>query len=154
MKKNRNIIFGIIVLAALTIILLPFFQHNKEITPDTTIAAAPPFPDQPIASLPAPEVSSKIQLNQEDIIHQPIDSAWVVQIGSYKSKENALRIVNQLRASGYHAFLQESSTSLEEITRVYVGPEPQQTHAKELADRLQQEMNIKGIVITYKPLTL
>jgi cell division septation protein DedD len=154
MKKTRNIILGLIIVAALAIILLPFFQHNQEIAPDTRIAAAPPFPGQSPAVAIAPELATtKIQLKQDDII-QPSTSAWVVQIGSYKSKENALRIVNQLRANGYHAFIQEISTSFEKATRVYVGPEPKQAHAETLAHRLQAEMNLKGVVVSYQPLTL
>lgn len=150
-------ILGLILIAALIVIFMPFFQRNHEIPSESTIAAAPPFPDQPVqtsaAELTSANDNTKIQLKQDDII-QPTTVAWVVQIGSYKSKENALRIVNQLRANGYHAFIQEISTSLEKITRVYVGPEPKQTHAQTLADRLQSEMNLKGMVITYKPLTL
>lgn len=156
MKKSiRNKILSALVCVALIIIILPFFQRNQEISPDTSIAAAPPFPGQPLitVSTTEPGSTSKIQLKQDDII-QPSASAWVVQIGSYKNKENALRIVNQLRANGYHAFIQEISGTLEETTRVYVGPEPKQTHAQTLADRLKTEMNLTGIVISYKPLII
>ena len=81
-------------------------------------------------------------------------TVWVVQIGSFKNKKNALRIVNQLRASGYHAFIQEITTAMEDTTRVYVGPERKQTTARALADRIQGEMHLKGLVISDKPLTL
>lgn len=81
-------------------------------------------------------------------------AVWVVQIGSFKDKSNALRIVNQLRANGYRAFIQEITNALNDTTRVFVGPEHKQATAHALADRLQSEMHLKGIVISYKPLTL
>lgn len=81
-------------------------------------------------------------------------TVWVVQIGSFKDKSNALRIVNQLRAKGYRAFIQEISSAFNNTTRVYVGPEHKQAIAHELADRLQSEMHVKGIVVSYKPLSL
>ncbi|VVC75860.1 Cell division protein DedD [Aquicella siphonis] len=81
-------------------------------------------------------------------------AVWVIQIGSFKNKANALRVVNQLRANGYRAFIQQISTAMGESTRVFVGPENKRTTARDLADRLQSEMHIQGIVISYKPLTL
>src|SRR5579872_7488431 len=39
--------------------------------------------------------------------------AWVIQMGSFKNKANALRLVNQLRANGYRAFIQQVSTRSE-----------------------------------------
>jgi DedD protein len=82
------------------------------------------------------------------------DPAWVVQLGSFQNKENALRLVNQLRAKGYHAFTQQTSTRFGNATRVYVGPEKQQTSARTLATRLEDDMNLRGIVLNYKPLAL
>lgn len=90
----------------------------------------------------------------EDGLAKLKSAAWVIQIGSYKNKTNALRMVNQLRANGYNAFIQQISSSLGEHTRVFVGPEIKLNSARALVDRLQSEMHIQGIVISYKPLTL
>src|SRR5262249_49589734 len=81
-------------------------------------------------------------------------AAWVIQLGSFKNKANALRLVNQLRANGYHAFIQKISTTFGEHTRVFVGPENKRMTANALANRLESEMHVKGIVISYQPLTL
>lgn len=75
---------------------------------------------------------------------------WVIQVGSYKNKSNALRVVNRLRANGYRAFIQ---TAVDD-TRVFVGPENKRAMAHSVATRLQNEMNIRGIVISYQPLAL
>lgn len=81
-------------------------------------------------------------------------SVWVVQIGSFKDKANALRVVNQLRARGYKAFIQQINTAMNDTTRVFIGPLHKRSNAYALVERLQNEMHIKGIVISYKPLTL
>jgi cell division septation protein DedD len=80
---------------------------------------------------------------------------WVVQLGSFKNKKNALRLVNQLRANGYHAFIQKmSNDTLGEHTRVFVGPANKKTDANILAMRLENDIHIRGIIISYKPLSL
>lgn len=94
-------------------------------------------------------------------VHLPIDnnglanlnnSAWVIQVGSFKNKANALRVVNRLRANGYRAFIQQISTDAGKNTRVFVGPENKQKIASALADELKKEMHVEGIVISYQPL--
>lgn len=82
------------------------------------------------------------------------NAVWVIQIGSFKNKTNALRVVNQLRANGYRAFIQQISTTFGENTRVFVGPEYKRNAATQLATRLENHMHIRGIVISYKPLAL
>lgn len=82
------------------------------------------------------------------------NAAWVIQLGSFNKKENALRLVNQLRANGYRAFIQEVSTRLGSTTRVFVGPEVQHDQARALAIQLESDLHLHGMVISYKPLTL
>lgn len=82
------------------------------------------------------------------------EAAWVVQIGSFKDKANALRLVNQLRASGYRAFLQDMSTATGESTRVFVGPENKRNSARIMAIQLEKDLNLHGVVLNYKPLDL
>lgn len=92
-------------------------------------------------------------------LNQPIDddglfklknSVWVIQLGSFKNKANAIRLVNKLRGSGYTAFIQQVASS----TRVFVGPESKQHSARMLASQINSEMHLQGIVISYKPLAI
>ncbi len=80
--------------------------------------------------------------------------AWVVQLGSFNNKANALKLVNQLRSNGYRAFIQKVSTTLGENTRVFVGPERKHESARVLATQLESDLHLRGIIISYKPLTL
>ncbi len=78
------------------------------------------------------------------------NSAWVIQLGSYKNKSYAMQLVNKLRAKGYSAFIQQASVG----TSVYVGPETKEDVARSIAARLELEMKLQGFVISYKPLTI
>ena len=112
-----------------------------------------------------PIIYSKI--NDRKLINsyqqQPLDengllqlkkAAWVIQLGSFKDKANALKLANQLRSKGYRAFIQNYSASTGQHTRVFVGPESQQKSARLVAAELKKGMRLHGIVISYKPFTL
>lgn len=82
------------------------------------------------------------------------NAAWVIQLGSFKDKANALKLVNKLRSKGYRAFIQKYSAATGEHTRVFVGPEHHQKSARIVAAELQKGLKLRGIVISYKPFTL
>jgi DedD protein len=79
---------------------------------------------------------------------------WAVQLGSFKNKSNAIRLVNLLRSRGYHSFMEEASSSKNGLTKVLVGPEIKKDGAHTLASKLENEVHIRGMVINYKPLAL
>lgn len=106
-----------------------------------------------IAKARLPNVVNEKALDRNGLIKLK-NAVWVIQMGSFKNKGNALRLVNQLRANGYRAFIQEVQTSSAEHTRVFVGPLNKQALARSLADRIDAEMHMRGIVISYQPLVL
>lgn len=87
-------------------------------------------------------------------ILQHNDSAWVVQMGSFKNKLNAERLTNSLRAKGYKAFTREVKNDYGTRVRVYVGPEFKMATAKTLVDKIQNDLNLQGIVVYFKPLEI
>lgn len=98
--------------------------------------------------------AAEIVTHSKEALNKLNNPAWVVQIGSFKNKNNAFRLLNELRAKGYSAFTQQVKTAFGENTRVFVGPELKQVHAQSLAGRLENEMHIHGVVMSYKPLRL
>lgn len=81
-------------------------------------------------------------------------TAWVIQVGSFKQKTEAMRLVNQLRGNGYRAFIQQLPSENGNSTQVFVGPENRQHLARALAAQLQSDMQVKGIVVSYQPFAL
>ncbi len=131
---------------------------------DTEAPAAPALTIEKIAQQESEKPAIKTQAIKVATSAKPIyhasnlidlkESTWVVQIGSFKNKENALRLVNQLRAGGYRAFHQDLTTAAGHSTRVFVGPENKRNSARVMAIQLEKDLNLHGIVLNYKPLDL
>ena len=106
-----------------------------------------------VAAVKKPHVSAPVSAKtMADNLNNLKKTAWVVQLGSFKSKDNAIRLTNVLRAKGYKAFIHD--TKRNGLTCVYVGPEFKQMLASTLVSRIQQDVKMHGIIVTYKPLEL
>jgi DedD protein len=106
-------------------------------------SAVKPEP-QPVAAeakKPAAKpAASKPQAKQETAV-------WVVQVGSFSSSENALKLRDKLRAKGFTAFVEKLKTEGKLVYRVRIGPELKREDAEATLDKLQRAMKMKGIVM-------
>lgn len=122
---------------------------------DTTSQPAPQPPitkKQPLKSTKIKTPHPKIARNNMTDLNK---SAWVVQMGSFRSKENARKLTNRLRSAGFNAFTKEVRSAHGSIsTRVYIGPEFKKTTATKIALKVKHDMNLQSIVLPYKPLAL
>lgn len=73
--------------------------------------------------------------------------AWVVQLGSFSSEQNAWALRDKLRNKGYHAFVERISEGRKMVIRVRIGPEARRATAQAVQQKLEKEMKIKGIVM-------
>jgi DedD protein len=76
-------------------------------------------------------------------------TAWVVQLGSFSSEENAKGLNEKLRLAGYPAFVEPLKRQSGIAYRVRVGPEILRSDAEALQQKLKKSMQIDGIVIRY-----
>lgn len=90
----------------------------------------------------------------EAMLSQVKNTAWVIQMGSFKNKNNALHLANDLRANGYSAFIQQVATTFGESTRVFVGPESRLKAVHSLVGKIENDVHLRGIIISYQPLKL
>jgi DedD protein len=65
--------------------------------------------------------------------------AWVIQLGSFVSRDNAERLAASLRGKSYAAFVSEFRGSGRVLYRVRVGPEHDRARADAIAARLAHE---------------
>jgi DedD protein len=63
--------------------------------------------------------------------------AWAVQLGSFASRDNAQRLVRELRGKGYAAFVLGGGGKSGTLYRVRVGPEADREAATTLAAKLR-----------------
>jgi DedD protein len=109
--------------------------------------AIPTTPAEPVTAPPAP-APAPTATQPETTPAKPL-SGWVVQLASLASKDNALALQERLRGMGYTAFVEEVKTAQGVLFRVRVGPELERANAEKLRDRLDQQVQIKGIVTSY-----
>ncbi|MFV0544445.1 MAG: SPOR domain-containing protein [Marinicella pacifica] len=76
---------------------------------------------------------------------------WVVQLGSFAAKNNALDLRQKLRLAGFTAFVDETSNSQGEARyRLRVGPVNSRDQAEELKQQISDKLPLKGLVKTHE----
>jgi DedD protein len=76
-------------------------------------------------------------------------SAWVVQLGSFASEDNAKSLSDKLRKAGYPAFVEPLTQDNKTVYRVRVGPELLKAEAEKLRTQIAQKLALEGIVVRY-----
>lgn len=115
------------------------------------IATASPA-GAPVSPVTAPENAHAKDVPATAQQEQPQKAgvtAWVVQLGSFASAENAETLNKKLRQSGYAAFVEPLQQGGAKVYRVRVGPELRRSGAQSVRDRLQANMGLDGIVVPY-----
>lgn len=70
---------------------------------------------------------------------------WVVQIATFKSRDNATRLVEKLKNSKYDAY----STTTSTLHKVYVGPEFKRDTSEKIRNDIKKKFNLAGIVVKF-----
>lgn len=76
-------------------------------------------------------------------------TGWVVQVGSFASRDNAERLARELRGKGFATFVNESSGKGKRYWRVRVGPERSREAADALRKKLRAAGHSGGAVMSY-----
>lgn len=93
----------------------------------------------PAAALPAPIASPEpAPVAAPMAAPKPERGSFAVQLGSFGSKDNADRLVRDMNAKGFHAFLAPITSGGRELYRVRVGPTRDRAAAEALAAQLRR----------------
>ena len=76
-------------------------------------------------------------------------SSWMIQVASFASRDNALRVVEQLRSSGFDTHMETAQVKNRKVFRVRVGPEIDRNNADKLAKQISKKFFVKARVIKY-----
>ncbi len=94
--------------------------------------------------------TKKDKRKKEDEVKDDVGlSAWIIQLGSFTSEENAQSLNEKLRKSGYPAFVEPLKTNGQISYRVRVGPEIKRSEAESLLKMLKDTMDMEGIIVSY-----
>lgn len=119
--------------------------------------------NEPVASLP--EVKKPVVAAREDVaqIKQQSEQKtkpqgtdrmaenYTIQLAAFSSKENAEKLHKQLIAKNYKAYIQKGTSGGKTLYRVFVGPQLRKNRAALIADALNKEFKLKGMVVRYAP---
>ena len=101
-------------------------------------------------SISATEDSSKISEPNKTVKDKQVGlTAWVVQLGSFSSKDNADKLNLTLRKLGLPAFVEPLEQNNEVAYRVRVGPELLRADADALLKKIKENTKLDGIVLNY-----
>lgn len=111
------------------------------------------------SSISTPKIESvTIEKSDEDIVTKSKSvtadktvglSAWIVQLGSFSSQENAEQLNKDLRKAGFAAFVEPLKKQGKVVYRVRVGPELLKPDAEKILKNIKSKMKLDGIVLSY-----
>ena len=74
--------------------------------------------------------------------------AWAVQLGAFKTQEDANKLRGRLQGAGFVAFVDKIDASGQTMWRVRAGPETERTAALGLRDRIKDKLKMDGMIVT------
>jgi DedD protein len=114
-------------------------QVTPQADPPGVPAAKPPASNvAPQASVPAPSAAVPAPVTNPASSPASARGSFVVQLGSFGSKENADRLVRDMIAKGFSAFVAPITSGGRELYRVRVGPTRDRPAAEALAAQLRR----------------
>ena len=76
-----------------------------------------------------------------------LDTGWIVQIGSFSSKTNSMKLRDKIRDKGFVTFVDEISNSKKQILyRVRIGPYATREEAQLEKSNIKKKMNLNGLL--------
>ncbi|MGM0563425.1 MAG: SPOR domain-containing protein [Pseudomonadota bacterium] len=123
-------------------------EKPLEVRPDTPAPARPAPEAPPVEPAPAPQEQST---SDPDPVpgKTDVDKGWIVQIGSFSSRDNAEGLSDQLGEAGYHSFVEASGIGSSRVYRVRIGPSETRDQAESVRKRLQSDEKRDGLVMEY-----
>jgi DedD protein len=101
-------------------------------------ATTMPAPAAPPAAVASPEPARVEPAATPAPVQKPVRGAFVVQLGSFGSRDNADRLVRDMTAKGFSAFVAPITSNGRELYRVRVGPTRDRASAEALAADLKR----------------
>lgn len=116
------------------------------------IESAAPEKEPNVAKL-SPPISPPKSQSKSEIKTTPspksIDHGWVVQVGSFKLRSNAVALRDKLKAAGYQVIEEKGGTRNIPVYRVKVGPVEKRDRASVLLAKLRKEQQLEGYVTQF-----
>ena len=121
----------------------------KPSSPTSAPATRTDTPKPPHAAVAAPKPSGTHPAAAANTATRSGPGAWAVQLGVFRSRENAERLALEVRVKGFKVSVTPVSTGQGKRYRVRVGPTADRAAAQELQGRLKAAGRPDGTVVPY-----
>ena len=91
-------------------------------------------------------INQKFEPHDSLLNQQGLPNAWVVQLGNFGNRSNAIRLKEKVVKAGFTAYM----IPKDDLFKVVVGPELNRSKAKVLQKKLKNTFNVTGRVILYE----
>ena len=173
-QQLKERLIGIIVLVLFAVIFIPMFftgtndsilknKENVSISKESEfISKLKPMTDTatdsntenielaPVVEESLAPVVEEIPFNQEMLKTDAVGQMnWIVQVGSFLSKDNAEKLNQKVKKAGFRSFVNPITQNNKIMHQVCLGPEYDETDAKNLLKKIKDKMKLDGIVKKY-----
>ena len=165
-QQLKERLIGIIVLVLFAVIFIPMFftgtndsilknEENVSISKESEfISKLKPMTDTATDSntenIELAPVVEEIPFNQEMLKTDAVGQMnWVVQVGSFLSKDNAEKLNQKVKKAGFRSFVNPITQNNKIMHQVCLGPEYDEADAKNLLKEIKNKMKLDGIVKKY-----
>lgn len=80
-----------------------------------------------------------------------LPDAWVLQVGSFTTKEAANKLRDELQAEGQKAYVRTVAAGGSSISRVYIGPKLDRAQAQALKEQMDKRLKVKSMIMRFQP---
>lgn len=82
---------------------------------------------------------------------QGLPDAWVVQVGSFSTKEAADKVRDDLQADGIKAYVRTVPAAKGSVSRVYIGPKLDRAQAQAIKSQIDKRLKVDSIIMQFQP---
>ena len=119
-------------------------EPEPEVAPAQPKAAPQPVAEASRPPAPAPQSDTGAAAQPAG----PLGN-WIVQVGSFSSEQNALRLRDRIRKQGFATQVEKVVVSGKTHFRVRVGPYLERDEAEQDREKLTAKLDLKGRVLSY-----
>lgn len=134
-----------------SVVPAPSFEESPQEVSEVEAPESAPAPvvEEPeVSQQETSEPEPEEPVREEDAAEftRSLEGAWVVQLGSFGSADNARNLRNKVRDKGYNSHLQQVTRGDAELTRVFTGPFAEKTEAEKAKQVLDKAFGLNSLV--------
>ena len=154
-------IVGAIVLVTLGVIFIPALLdgsgYRSRQVQDIEIKEKPEFPplsQKKVEPIPTPleqnkQEQTKVQKADDRQAHKKPIKTFALQVGTFGSNENAVKMRDQMREAGYTAFVQKSTSKGKTSYKVRIGPELERSVLEGIKTDVKKSHKIDSYIVNH-----